>query len=348
MGDSLTTIPDKAVFSQDTAPSNPEEGDLWRDTSTSTLKQWDGNNWTKVSPDLSPLRTDIAELMGYSERQDLELAIQSVNHDDGFIDIFYNSDSISATTGDATVVTGTNGRVNLISVGSTASRDSDVDSTDETSARGIEINPNNDLSGIKATLSSQQGLVDKVFVSDSEGNVITEKTGGFSSGDVVRLEAQLTTGNNYYVGCYDNGNTYTLGKNSTAGHPHTSTDIDITAGANDIYNTFPSVYQDPAYCISDVTALKTGTSGTLTHSRKTLDSVPNTIQADPEYVLNGQTLELIVRDNSGNSVTITEPEFGTEVDTSSFQDADIQAEWQLSSDGTATPEIQKTLITGVQ
>lgn len=53
MTDSVTTIPQDFVKVQDTAPGSPFEGQLWRDTSSNTLKQWDGSSWVSVqtSPD---------------------------------------------------------------------------------------------------------------------------------------------------------------------------------------------------------------------------------------------------------------------------------------------------------
>ena len=41
-------VPQKTNFVQDTAPADPDKGDLWRDTSTDVLKQYDGSSWVSV------------------------------------------------------------------------------------------------------------------------------------------------------------------------------------------------------------------------------------------------------------------------------------------------------------
>lgn len=45
---SISAIPRKTVVVDSSAPASPFEGQLWRDTSTNTLKQWDGSSWDKV------------------------------------------------------------------------------------------------------------------------------------------------------------------------------------------------------------------------------------------------------------------------------------------------------------
>lgn len=58
------------VVVSDTAPSSPFEGQLWRDTTTDTLKQWDGSSWVDVqsSPDGKTIVKDSSGNIGTAER----------------------------------------------------------------------------------------------------------------------------------------------------------------------------------------------------------------------------------------------------------------------------------------
>lgn len=96
------------VVVQDNQPSSPFEGQLWRDTNTDTLKQWDGSSWISVqtSPDEKTITKNSSGSLQVSkpstsiiqdwEQDKGEWTISSDNNVDSAIDI--QGESFQRTT----------------------------------------------------------------------------------------------------------------------------------------------------------------------------------------------------------------------------------------------------------
>jgi len=119
--------------------------------------------------------------------------------------------------------------------GSSVTRAADNGSTDISDGYGIVINPNTSISEITVTLSSNTGAVNSVFLADNTETILAEKTAGYTGGDEVTLSASLNAGDDYYLGVYDNGNTYTVGKSTNVSFPNTSEEIDMITGVFDAH-----------------------------------------------------------------------------------------------------------------
>jgi len=114
-------------------------------------------------------------------------------------------------------------------VGSSVSRQPDNNTTSKSSLRGLAVNPNTALAGVRVELSSNQGTISRLQVyDDANGTVLAQKTGSFNAGDVVDFTGiSLSAGNTYSLLGDDQGNSYTLGFNTANISPQTSADIDI-------------------------------------------------------------------------------------------------------------------------
>jgi hypothetical protein len=188
--------------------------------------------------------------------------------------------------------------------GTTVSRPVDDGSFSGDSSRGLEINPNTDLDGIKVKLSSNLGNPQDVLLIDANKNIIDQDTSGHSAGDIVNLTGSLTSGDDYYVGTYNDGNSYTIGEVSGTSYPYSSTDIDITSGARYFTSGEGSIdlLSNNAYCIVDVTAL----SGDATSGDALIEwdnGVPTDIfewdVATFTRTLDNETVTVDVEDGSG-------------------------------------------------
>jgi hypothetical protein len=122
-----------------------------------------------------------------------------------------------------------------VEIGSTGpSRPQDNNSFDSSYGEGLTINPNTDISKIDVTISSGVGEVSEVFITDTSENILDSVSGTFGPGDVVRLNAPLSQGTDYWVGAWDGGDTYQEGQyNSTVATA--GDDLDIVAGARRIH-----------------------------------------------------------------------------------------------------------------
>lgn len=123
--------------------------------------------------------------------------------------------------------------------GSTVSRSTDIDSFDHGSPYMI-INPNVQLAGVRATISSQTETLGELFLQDSNGNQIANATGSFSSGDKVTFLADLDSGVDYRVGTPNNDNVLLGHDNAGDQFPYTSADLDIV-GSGGGFGTFASI-----------------------------------------------------------------------------------------------------------
>lgn len=114
-------------------------------------------------------------------------------------------------------------------VGSSVSRGPDDSTTTKSELRGLAVNPNTALSGVRIEISSNQGTISRLQVyDDANATVLAQKTGSFSAGDVVDFTGlSLSSGSTYSLVGDDQGSSYTLGFNSSNISTQTSADIDI-------------------------------------------------------------------------------------------------------------------------
>lgn len=308
-------------------------------------------NWTGITgkPSLpegfstAKLSKYLNDNAAFHERSDLEQSLNAWNFDDGFIDIFWDQSKVNSISGDAKIITGSDGKINLLN-SSTIDLGSETQTFSDSDARGLKINPNNDLIKIDIELFPSCGTITEIGITDSSGNKLTTKSVS-QTGGTASIDANLSASTTYYIYVYAEGSSYTVAADDTVSFPFSSNQIDVSSGAYSILSS-PTDSSSTAYCIEKITGSKAGTSGSVTHERKDLGFTPSKIVANPEYQLNSQSLELVIRDNSGNSITLQPSDFETEVNVD-FADGNIQAEVLFSGDGTSTPEWFKTKFLGV-
>jgi len=265
---------------------------------------------------LSPIYSFMNDAAAFHERSQLEQSLNAWNYDDGFIDTHYNNNAVSSTT-NVDVVTGSDGRVVLgrsagteyFSYGSTYSVSGTPYQTMET-----YTSPTN-FDGAVYSL--------ELDISASDGGV----------GD-IRVTFNYVDGSSAQIEKLD-VNTVTQVFES----PDKSTEVDSieVEGKNEAGSSQNVGFNGArAYDVSYYNG-----TGSITYNTKTYDFVPSKIVPNLEYTLNSQDITMIVEDGNGNSVTIQENQFDTEIDVS-FSSTDMFVKIQLTGDGTGTPEIDTT------
>lgn len=339
-------IPRKEVVTSDSKPTNTFEGLWWFDTTNNSIKYYNGTEFITPGNDLTNIYEFMNDAAATQERHDLELSINSWNYDDGFIDIFWDKSKISSSS-NVNITTGSNGNVKLPTKAS-----SDLNSNGYTNSnsydRGVTINPNEAISNIEYTVATGCSGLSRALVVDNSGNILGSKT-GVSAGDTVTFTGlNLSSGSDYHLVVDDQGNSWTYAGASQS-FPVTNSAFDITQSVYDAKRTGNfGTSTSNAYAITGVTR-PGSTSGSVTHTRKDLGFTPSKLVANPEYDSSstGESVEMVVSDNSGNSVTLTESDFETEFSVN-FSDGNIQIEPQLAGNGTSSPKWNKTQIVGVQ
>jgi hypothetical protein len=120
---------------------------------------------------------------------------------------------------------------------STLSRDADTQSSNVgTNGGGIDVDPSVNGEGVRMDISSNTGSFSTIEIEDTNGNVITTKTGSFSGGDTVTVEFTLDSSNNYQIRFSKDDTAATLGFTGYS-MPISGTEIDIVGGEpyNDPY-----------------------------------------------------------------------------------------------------------------
>lgn len=213
MGLDSQAIFDQRVYAQDTQPDDQRDGIQWVDTSVSPRQLYvystDSQSFESVATDPPIYATD--ECTGF----------------DG-------SEGETVTATNCEVV---DGEVHYTGNGTTTTADLDDSSnTGVWKWKGVIFNPNNDLRGVRATMSGNVGSdVERVRIYDADaGAEVMRETGlMLNAGDTIELRPSetLTTGTKYYLQAW--GDTYTEGYDSAPAFPYTATDLDITGGTND-------------------------------------------------------------------------------------------------------------------
>lgn len=201
-------VPEKNIFVQDTAPSSPDEGELWRDTQNNVLKQWDGSSWVSVqtSPDESSIITLPNGSIGVN-RPSTKLIGNFEVDKDGFTE-FQQPDTNLTTS----LVTS-----NGVTRGNQALEIEHESTTTDYSKSGVEktINITNadtvkiDLN-VEETGTSVQGMGARVknvdsAVKDSSGSVTLELDVSDASGEEkLQLYGKGYDSGNIAIGQFDN------------------------------------------------------------------------------------------------------------------------------------------------
>lgn len=255
------------------APPAYDTSEMWLDTDTGVLHVPDSGDWRPVPP-----------------AQVLDEAVA-----------FDGSDGESVTNNKTTVSAGS---IALKSQSQdTASRPDDDGSGSYNEARGIQINPNVTINEIEVTFSSNLSGAGRVFVSDMNGNVIVEKTGGPYSGGGTETFAglSLSSGTDYMIGLYDDGSDYTWGSYTSPSFPYTSSTVDITSGASGGYGSSVSAGGGSPYNILSVKGTRTAkTSGDALISWPYPDDPQAWDLASFQRTLDSETVTIDVEDGAGN------------------------------------------------
>lgn len=106
---------------------------------------------------------------------------------------------------------------------------------------GLEFEPQDDLSGIVATISSNTSGESTVKLYTSGGILLDSKPSP-GAGNSVTLTSFLSAGTPYVIIVGNEGNTYTSGFYDNPSFPYTSSTIDITSGA---YEESGNIFSDP-------------------------------------------------------------------------------------------------------
>jgi len=269
-----------------------------------------GNQPSELKTNVTPIYEFMNDAAATQERHDLELSINSWNYDDGFIDIIWDQSKITGTS-NVSINSGTSPKITLNTNFSTP-----INSTTKSSSQNADYNETVTEAGKRLTQVtcdinmdfSQTGTVE-VFRNGSQvaSKSYDEQPGQFT----IPFDVQ-----------FEKGDTLTISDPDGTGEALISASFDIYG----YYN-----------------------SGTITHSRKNLEFIPSKFVANPDYDSSGtgESVELEISDNSGNSVVLSESDFGSEFSVN-FDDGNIQVSPQLSGDGSSSPEYYKTKVLGVQ
>jgi hypothetical protein len=99
---------------------------------------------------------------------------------------------------------------------------------------GVVVNPNFDLDGIKADISSQTANVSTAYIEETGGTILDmTDVSGLSSGDTFELNASLLSGTDYYLLLDNGGSSYTTGYLISTSFPYTGDAFDVTDGIFD-------------------------------------------------------------------------------------------------------------------
>ena len=103
---------------------------------------------------------------------------------------------------------------------------------------GVVVNPNVDIDGVKAEISTNTTGATQAYLLDSGGvELDSQDISTLNPGDTFSFEASLTTGNDYSVAVDDNGADYTYGRYESPSFPYTGEAFDIPESYNSSGNT---------------------------------------------------------------------------------------------------------------
>lgn len=307
----------------------------------------DGKNAAEIGNDLTFVELFMNDAAAFHERVDLEQSLNAWNFDDGFIDILWDQSKISSTS-NITVTEGQNnggdGKLELAyNLGETESVDVNAGTDDfpNTHSFDVSVHERGVISAVAVRNGSSNSGDFTVEIRDSSSNVLASKTANLAGSGGTKVFSFTYSD---YSRALD-GETATIRVTTTDGSIRVANGQSYS-GQKFSYSSesvLTDTYGDFSKTLEFANLQKTGTVTTI---RKELDFTPSKIVANPDYILNGQSLELVISDNSGNSVTLQPSDFETEISVN-FQDGNLQGKWQFSGDGSSSPEVQKTKFLGV-
>jgi len=173
--------------------------------------------------------------------------------------------------------------------------------------RGIRINPNNDLDGVRVTVTSATGGPDPqdVFLADTNENILAEGTEGYTAGDTAILESQLSAGTRYYVGLYNNGSDYKMGYYDSGGFPYTSTDIDVEISVNGCHpddGRSISTFDTFLNAFTSISSVAPATGGNAVVEWGSPTQISSWDLATFQKTLDGESVQIDVEDGGGTTL----------------------------------------------
>jgi len=364
-------VPRKEVKSQTNEPSNPQEGNWWFNPSNQDIKYYNGSDWITPGNDIGYIQEFMNDVAATQERHDLELSINSWNYDDGFIDIFWDESKISNKNN----ISLSNRIIKLqqliVDYGWEneekfgAIRQSNIVYDGNYAAKLGSGDGSKSYSWSNTEKPSQVQAALRIDSSDSSASATAQWRINGSVNLQLRIdpgdagfEANLTdTGTNV------NANQWYLVEFRNIDYVNEEADAYIDGTNVGTYSFVNSQLEEGI----DETAIETAYSGhtgyydvitildgsaqngSVTHTRKDFGFTPSKFVANPDFDSSGtgESVELEISDNSGNSVVLTESDFGSEYSVN-FNDGNIQVSPQLTGDGSSSPEYYKTKVLGVQ
>jgi len=222
--------------------------------------------------------------------------------------------------------------LNDVSTGTTAVRpDDNQESPDYTNKRGIVINPNNNLAGIKLQISSNTGGTGTVELVESGSVIKTKDLSGLNSGDSFNIDVSLSSGTDYTLKYFDSSDGVDMGEFDSASYNYSSTDIDIVAGFNNGLET-----QSSAYAFKSVTAIDNFSNKSGNALIEFDSGVPSDIDswdlATFQRTLDNETVTIDVEDSNG---TVLKSDISKDTDISDIATStDVQLRANLSRNDT--------------
>jgi hypothetical protein len=287
---------------------------------------------------LSEYRSEVNRSIRNDAMQNFELGLIKLGYLDGFYDVFVDESKISSVSGDASVKTGTNGNLSLISVGNTTSRPTDSSSDSQNNAFAIRIKTEQDLKGIVFDVSSNTTGVSRAFITDSSGNLIESKS---ISGQVddIEFNIELTGNTEYWIGVDNDGGSYTRGY-VNASLPIQGDGFTIEGDVGDVFSG-PYTGSTQLPVVNNIAPKKVGSNGSLTSTTFNLGYTATEWTPTADYQLNGQSIDYLeLQDGSGNQIKrITDLTRLGDAISISTSATSYKQKIELSSDGTDTPVI---------
>jgi len=207
---------------QDTAPSSPSIGDTWFDTSVESgagkiyADLGGGAQWhvLPVQNELQSGRT--RELLLLLQNQPVPEVVDPLNLQSDLSALYTQTGSDYEITASDT---------------STASRPDDDTTVTSSNRVGVEIEPQDDITQLSATVSSNTSGLSTVYLLQSDGSTVIATKSASSSGESVSFSQSLTQGTKYYVAVDNGGSSYDYGYyTGSVSYPYTSNKVDITYG----------------------------------------------------------------------------------------------------------------------
>lgn len=308
------------------------EGQIWVDTSSgNTTYQYKNGSWEEISLDGDIFKERDLELIADIAEARYGASVGQENYDDVFYDVFVDQSKISSSN-NAGITTGTNGQIDLTAAGNGVTRPSDDNTLNNNSDYGIRINPNEDLTQLDIRISGNASGFSTMYVEDESGTQSIDVTSK-SAGDTVSVTGSWSSGTKYAI--YFN-ESMTHGYYGSPSWPYNGDKVDIVIGHQN-----GGDYSGRAYNFDKVTGYSRSSSGSITSTQKSLGFTPSNliIQQDADIPAD-EDITYDINDNSGNTVTVTQSEVGSEIDASSLADGDITVDVNLSSsDGNDQPTL---------